>query len=201
MQTDVKRMLAYSSINHAGFILVGVRGGVRPRASQAALFYLAAYTFMVAGTFGVVTLVGPARATATTPSTTTGPGARASRCWRSRFTVFLLAQAGVPFTSGFFAKFYVIGAAVEAGSFWLALIAMLSAVISAFLYLRIVVTMYMGDDEESAPVGDPGRRAGRGRHRAGRLPGRHHRGRGLAGAAHRGCARRSSGALRVAVTT
>jgi NADH-quinone oxidoreductase subunit N len=67
-------------------------------------------------------------------------------------TVFLFAQAGVPLTSGFFAKFYVIAAAVDAGSTWLAVVAMLSSVISAFLYLRITVSLYMGDvDEAPAP--------------------------------------------------
>ena len=65
------------------------------------------------------------------------------------FTIFLLAQAGVPLTSGFFAKFYVLEAAVDASSYWLALVAMLTAVIAAFLYLRIIVAMYMG-----APDGD-----------------------------------------------
>ena len=70
------------------------------------------------------------------------------------FAVFLLAQAGVPFTSGFLAKFYVIGAAVDADSYALAIIAMLSAVVSAFIYLRIIVAMYMTDTEEGAePAG------------------------------------------------
>ena len=73
------------------------------------------------------------------------------------FTIFLLAQAGVPFTSGFLAKFYVIGAAVDADSYALAILAMLAAVVSAYLYLRIVVAMYMSaDDEEGAPA--PGER-------------------------------------------
>jgi NADH-quinone oxidoreductase subunit N len=69
------------------------------------------------------------------------------------FTVFLLAQAGVPLTSGFLAKFYVIGAAVEARSYVLAVIAMVSAVVSAYLYLRVVVAMYMTDDEAGAAAG------------------------------------------------
>jgi NADH-quinone oxidoreductase subunit N len=69
------------------------------------------------------------------------------------FTVLLLAQAGVPFTSGFFAKFQIIGAAVDARSFWLAVVAMLSAVISAFLYLRLVVAMWMKDPADAAAVG------------------------------------------------
>jgi NADH-quinone oxidoreductase subunit N len=150
VQTDVKRMMAYSSINHAGWVLVGVQAAT-DQGVEAALFYLASYTFLVAGTFGIITLVGR-----------TGDGHHNLDDYaglsRSRpglallLTVFLLAQAGVPLTSGFFAKFYVITAAVDAGSTSLAVIAMVSSVISAFLYLRIIVTMYMGDPEE-APAG------------------------------------------------
>ena len=147
VQTDVKRMLAYSSINHAGFILVGVRGRVRRRACRRALFYLAAYTFMVGGTFGVVTARRPAGRRPPRLDDYRGLSRR-EPLLALAFTVFLLAQAGVPLTSGFLAKFYVIAAAVEARSYWLALVAMLSAVISAFLYLRIVLTMYAGADDE-----------------------------------------------------
>jgi NADH-quinone oxidoreductase subunit N len=149
VQTDVKRMMAYSSINHAGFVLVGVEAGTR-QGVQAALFYLGTYTFLIAGTFGVITLVGR-----------TGDGHHQLDDYRglSRtrpavalvMTVFLLAQAGVPLTSGFFAKFYVVTAAVDAGSTWLAVIAMLSTVISAFIYLRITVNLYMTDPEEAGP--------------------------------------------------
>ncbi len=142
VQTDVKRMLAYSSINHAGFILIGVQAAT-DEGVTAALFYLAAYTFMVAGAFGVVTVVGRR-----------GDGhhhlddyqglARRQPLLALVFAIFLLAQAGVPLTSGFLAKFYVVEAAIEARSFWLALVAMVSAVVSAFLYLRIVLVMYAG---------------------------------------------------------
>jgi NADH-quinone oxidoreductase subunit N len=145
VQTDVKRMLAYSSINHAGFILLGVEAASADGVS-AALFYLAAYTFMVGGAFAVVTVIGQR-----------GDGHHALADYKGlsrrepllalAFAVFLLAQAGTPLTSGFLAKFYVIDAAIEARSFWLALVAMLSAVISAYLYLRIVLTMYVGPDE------------------------------------------------------
>lgn len=148
VQTNVKRMLAYSSIAHAGYVLVGVQAAAE-QGTEAALFYLAAYTFMVAGAFGVVTLVGR-----------TGDGhhnlddyrglASARPLLALVLTVFLLAQAGVPFTSGFFAKFYVISAAVDTGETGLAIVAMLAAVIAAYLYLRIVVAMYMGDTETSA---------------------------------------------------
>lgn len=153
VQTNVKRMLAYSSISHAGFILVGVHAA-SDRGTSAALFYLLAYTFMVAGSFGVVTVVGRR-----------GDGHHSLEDYRglSRtrpglalvFAVFLLAQAGVPFTGGFLAKFYVVNAAVDAGDEVLGLIAMVSAVIAAYLYLRIVVAMYFegGDAADGAAAG------------------------------------------------
>lgn len=148
VQTNVKRMMAYSSINHAGFVLVGVQVAT-DQGVEAALFYLATYTFLIAGTFGVITLVGRR-----------GDGHHHLDDYRGLgrhrpglallLTVFLFAQAGVPLTSGFFAKFYVIVAAVDGGSTSLAVIAMLSSVISAFLYLRITVSLYMSDDEAPA---------------------------------------------------
>jgi NADH-quinone oxidoreductase subunit N len=152
VQTDVKRMMAYSSINHAGFILVGVQAAT-PEGVEAALFYLATYAFLIAGTFGVITLVGRTGDGHHALSDYKGLGHR-SPILAAVLAVFLFAQAGVPLTSGFFAKFEVINAAVDAGSVWLAVIAMLSAVVSAFFYLRIVATMYMSDEEESAPVRD-----------------------------------------------
>jgi NADH-quinone oxidoreductase subunit N len=143
-------MMAYSSINHAGFVLVGVQVATA-QGVESALFYLATYTFLIAGTFGVITLVGR-----------TGDGHHSLDDYRglgrSRpalalvLTVFLFAQAGVPLTSGFFAKFYVIVAAVDGGSTSLAVIAMLSSVISAYLYLRITVSLYMGDADASEPA-------------------------------------------------
>jgi NADH-quinone oxidoreductase subunit N len=145
VQTDVKRMLAYSSISHAGFVLVGVQAAT-DRGIEAALFYLGAYTFMVAGSFGVVTIVG--RKGDIGHNLTDYRGLSKDRPVLALvFALFLFAQAGVPLTSGFFAKFYVITAAVDAGSTWLAAVAMLSSVIAAFLYLRIVVAMYMEADE------------------------------------------------------
>src|SRR5215471_3503003 len=150
VQTDVKRMMAYSSINHAGFVLVGVEAATR-QGVQAALFYLATYTFLIAGTFGVITLVG--RKGDARHSLDDYKGLSRTRPLLALvLTVFLLAQAGVPLTSGFFAKFYVITAAVDSGSAWLAVVAMLSTVISAFLYLRITVSLYMseGEDTETA---------------------------------------------------
>ena len=148
VQTNVKRMLAYSSIAHAGYVLVGVQAATADGV-EAALFYLATYTFMVAGSFGIVSLVGR-----------TGDGHHNLDDYRGLastqpflalvLAIFLFAQAGVPLTSGFFAKFYVIAAAVDAGSTSLAIVAMLAAVVAAYLYLRIVVSMYMADSYEAA---------------------------------------------------
>jgi NADH-quinone oxidoreductase subunit N len=152
IQTDVKRMLAYSSISHAGFILVGVQAA-SAEGTAAALFYLLAYTFMVLGSFAIVALVGPASDGSHDISTFRGLSSRRPALALT-FTVFLLAQAGVPLTSGFFAKFYVIESAVDAKSYALGVIAMVSAVIAAFLYLRVIVAMYLSEPEgEIAPAG------------------------------------------------
>ena len=152
VQTNVKRMLAYSSINHAGFLLVGIQAA--GRGTAAVLFYLAAYTFMVAGSFGVVTIVGG-----------TGDSHHSLESYRGlsrrrpalalAFTLFLLAQAGVPFTAGFLAKLGVIQAAASTHNWSLAIIAMLTAVVSAFLYLRIIVSMYF--EPASADEVEPAR--------------------------------------------
>jgi NADH-quinone oxidoreductase subunit N len=145
VQTDVKRMLAYSAINHAGFILLGVVAA--GKGVSAALFYLATYTFMVAGSFGIVTVMSKRGDVSTSLEDFTGLGRR-EPLLAFAFAIFLFAQAGVPLTSGFFAKFYVLQAAIQAGYWHLALVAMLSAVISAYLYLRIVVAMYMAGGED-----------------------------------------------------
>ena len=158
VQSNVKRMMAYSSINHAGFILMAVEAG-SARGNSAVLFYIAAYTFMVAGSFGVITLIGR-----------TGDGRHSISDYRGLahtnpllaaiFTVLLLAQAGVPFTAGFFAKFYAITAAVDASSWPLALVAMVTATIAAFLYLRLVAAMFMSGADD----GDEGARPSRASH-------------------------------------
>jgi NADH-quinone oxidoreductase subunit N len=154
VQTDVKRMLAYSSIAHAGYVLVGFEAATN-RGIAGALFYLFAYAFMVVGSFGVVTVVSRRGDDEHSLESFRGLASRRPAL-AFAFTVFLLAQAGVPLTSGFLAKFYVISAAVEAHSYALAIIAMVAAVIAAFFYLRLIVVMYMaapeGDEAEGAPV-------------------------------------------------
>jgi NADH-quinone oxidoreductase subunit N len=153
-QTNVKRMLAYSSIAHAGFMLAAVQavgvdeGSSSERGAEALLFYLLAYAITVAGTFGVATLVGAGNGRG-------GDGAHTLDDYvglsRSRpllaglMAVLLFSQAGIPFTSGFLAKFRVIVASVDSGAYVLAGVAMLSAVVAAFLYLRILVSMFLID--------------------------------------------------------
>jgi len=148
VQRDAKRMLAYSSISHAGFILVGVQAA-SARGTAAVVFYAAAYTFLVIGSFAVLTVVSGKGDRATSLDDLDGLADRRPAL-AFAFTIFLLAQAGVPLTTGFVAKIEVIGAAVEARSYWLAIIAMLTAVISSFLYLRIVLAMYVGKSSEEA---------------------------------------------------
>jgi len=154
VQTDVKRMMAYSSISHAGFILVGVQAATA-RGTSAALFYLAAYTFMVGGTFGVITLVGRRGDDHHDLSDYRGL-ARSRPVLAVVFALFLMAQAGVPPTSGFFAKFGVMSAAVEGGAYWLAIVAMVASVIGAFVYLRLIVTMFGAAEGDDAHAGAAG---------------------------------------------
>ncbi|MEM9468128.1 MAG: NADH-quinone oxidoreductase subunit N [Actinomycetota bacterium] len=150
VQRDAKRMLAYSSISHAGFILVGVQAA-SDAGTASVVFYAVAYTFLVIGSFGVLAVVSGDGDRATSLDDLNGLGQRRPALALA-FTVFLLAQAGVPLTSGFVAKFEVIGAAVEARSYWLAVAAMITAVVSAFLYLRIVLSMYLGEADADAPA-------------------------------------------------
>jgi len=148
VQTDVKRMLAYSSITHAGYVLIGLQAAT-DRGIAGSLFYLLAYTFMVLGSFAVVTLVGQRGDDAHDIESYRGL-AKTSPGLALAFTAFLLAQAGVPFTAGFLAKFYVIGAAVESRSYALAVIGMMAAVVATFFYLRVIVVMYMGGENADA---------------------------------------------------
>ena len=145
VQSDIKRMLAYSSISHAGYVLIGLQAA-SDNGIAGSLFYLLAYTFMVLGSFAVITIVGRRGDADHDLSAYRGLAARRPALAMA-FTIFLLAQAGVPFTTGFLAKFYVISAAVEARSYALGLIGMLSAVIAAFFYLRITVLMYAQPSE------------------------------------------------------
>jgi NADH-quinone oxidoreductase subunit N len=149
-QRDVKRMLAYSSINHAGFILLGVEAATT-RGVSASLYYLFAYTFMTIGSFAVVTVLG--REGDGDHDLTRYRGlARRQPVLALSFAVLLLAQAGVPFTTGLWAKLQVVLATISAGAVPLAVIAMVTAAIAAFFYLRVAVLMYApGADHSEQP--------------------------------------------------
>jgi NADH-quinone oxidoreductase subunit N len=145
VQPNVKRMLAYSSINHAGFILLGLQAGTRQGVS-ASLYYLFVYSFLVLGSFGVVALVG-GPGDADTDVTAFRGLARRNPLLALSFAVLLLGQAGAPFTTGFFGKLYVLQASVGAHSWALAAISMASAGIAVFFYLRVTLAMYRNDGE------------------------------------------------------
>jgi NADH-quinone oxidoreductase subunit N len=151
VQTDVKRMLAYSSISHAGYVMIGVQAATDDGTS-ASLFYLLAYALMVFGSFAVVTVVASRGDEAHGLDTYRGLAAR-QPVVAGLLTLFLLAQAGVPLTGGFVAKLSVFDAAVDARQYALVLVGMLAAAVAAFVYLRIVLAMYAPDDD--TPVGAP----------------------------------------------
>jgi NADH-quinone oxidoreductase subunit N len=151
VQTDVKRMLAYSSISHAGYVLIGVQAATA-KGTSAALFYVMVYAVMIIGSFAVVTVV--ARTGDDRHSLAEYRGLASTRpVLAGLLTLFLLAQAGVPLTGGFVAKLAVFSAAVSARQYSLALIGMLAAVIGAYVYLRIVLAMYAPAEGETAPAG------------------------------------------------
>ncbi len=141
-QRDVKRMLAYSSINHAGFILLGVSAGTA-RGASASLYYLFAYMFMTVGSFAIVTVLGRDGDTDHDLSRYRGLAGR-QPVLALALAVLLLAQAGAPFTTGLWAKLQVVFAAVSAGEVPLGVIAMVTAVVAAYFYLRVAVLMYAG---------------------------------------------------------
>jgi NADH-quinone oxidoreductase subunit N len=155
-QDNVKRMLAYSSIAHTGYILVGLAAyaGGQATGLSAILFYGAAYTFMNMGAFAVVTALQRRPGVSSQISTFAGLGRRDP--WLGALmALFLLSLTGIPPLAGFWAKAYVILAAIQAGG-WLtalAVLAMINAAAAAFYYLRVVVYMYMRDSvEETAPT-------------------------------------------------
>ncbi|MBB1254264.1 NADH-quinone oxidoreductase subunit NuoN [Streptomyces sp. OF3] len=149
-QTDVKRLLAYSSIAHAGFILAGVVA-VNPQGISSVLFYLLAYSFVTLGAFAVVTLVRDAGGEATHLSKWAGLGRR-SPLVAAVFAIFLLAFAGIPLTSGFVGKFAVFKAAAEGGAGVLVVVGVLSSAVAAFFYLRVIVLMFFSEPAAEGPT-------------------------------------------------
>ncbi|MFJ8166421.1 NADH-quinone oxidoreductase subunit NuoN [Streptomyces sp. NPDC096136] len=149
-QTDVKRLLAYSSIAHAGFILAGVIA-TSAQGVQSVLFYLGAYSFVTIGAFAVVTLVRDAGGEATHLSKWAGLGRR-SPLTAAVFAVFLLAFAGIPLTSGFAGKFAVFKAAAEGGAGALVVVGVISSAIAAFFYIRVIVLMFFSEPKADGPT-------------------------------------------------
>jgi NADH-quinone oxidoreductase subunit N len=139
-QTDMKRMLAYSSIAHAGFLLIGVAALSRAGLS-AAMFYLAAYAIATLGAFAIISMVRDANGEASRLSQWAGLGRR-SPVAAAAFALFLLAFAGIPLTSGFIGKFSVFAAGVAAGDAWVVVLAVLASAVSAFFYIRVIVLMF-----------------------------------------------------------
>jgi NADH-quinone oxidoreductase subunit N len=144
-QSNLKRMLAYSSVAHVGYMLVGLVAGGTPGAG-AVLFYLLAYTFTTAGAFGAIALCERARGEAVDVRDYAGLGRRHPLLALS-LSLFLLSLIGIPPLAGFVGKFYVFGSAVRAGYVWLAVIAVLNSAVAAYYYLRVIIHMYMQEPE------------------------------------------------------
>ena len=145
-QTNIKRMLAYSSIAHAGYVLIGLAAANNDGISSAML-YLLVYCVMNIGAFGAVILAKTENGESLMISDYAGLGTR-KPLLAMFMSVMLLSLAGFPPTAGFVGKFYIFKAAVGAGHIWLVIIGAVNTAISAFYYLRVVVTMYMREPEE-----------------------------------------------------
>ena len=153
VQRNVRRMLAYSSIAHAGYLLMAMAAG-NDTGKGAILFYLLTYALTSVGAFGVTALVATRERTNDDLSDYAGLAKR-QPLLAFLMTVFLLSLGGFPPTAGFVGKWYLFSAAVNAGSYALAIIGVLTSVVSVFFYLRVVVMMYMSDETSTAPVTEP----------------------------------------------
>jgi len=150
VQDNVKRLLAYSSIAHAGYLLVAF-AALPENGIPAAMFYTAAYAFTNIGAFAVVSHFGGAGERRVTMEDYAGLGKR-SPLLAATLTLFLLSLIGIPMTAGFFAKFYVFSAAIKANLVGLTVIGFLNSAIAAYYYLRIIVVMYMREERDDSPV-------------------------------------------------
>jgi NADH-quinone oxidoreductase subunit N len=149
-QTDIKRILAYSSISHAGFLLVGLVDVTRKDSIQSVLFYLVAYGFTAAAAFGLLMLVRDADGEATQLSQWAGL-ARKSPAAAMLMSLLLLSMAGIPLTSGFAAKFIVFRSAYHTAP-ELVVIGLIASAVAAFFYLRIIVLMFFAEPPENGPT-------------------------------------------------
>jgi NADH-quinone oxidoreductase subunit N len=155
-QTNLKRMLAYSSIAHAGYILMAVAAAADPTqadaAAKAALVYLLSYTFTNLGAFAVVAAVEKDDGTGTDITDLTGL-ARSKPILAAMMAIFMLSLTGIPLTAGFTGKWFIFQSSIDAGLFPLAIVGVLTSVVSAYYYVRIIVTMYLLDGAGDPAVG------------------------------------------------
>jgi NADH-quinone oxidoreductase subunit N len=149
-QTDVKRMVAYSSVAHAGFLLLGAMS-ITAAGTSGTLFYLLAYGFNTLAIFGVISLVRDADGEATHLSQWAGLAKR-SPVVAGVMTFLLLGLAGIPLTSGFTSKFAVFSAALSDGMTPLVIIALVASAVAAFFYLRVIVLMYFSEPAADGPA-------------------------------------------------
>jgi NADH-quinone oxidoreductase subunit N len=149
-QKNVKRMLAYSSIAHAGYVLIGVLAATED-GLWAVLYYLFAYTFITLGAFGTVILLERREYAGETYADYAGL-ARRSPFLAAMMLIFMLALTGIPPTGGFFGKIYLFAAAVESGWIWVAVVGVITSAISLYYYMGIVVQMYLKDAQEDTPL-------------------------------------------------
>jgi NADH-quinone oxidoreductase subunit N len=154
-QDNLKRMLAYSSVAHAGYILVALASSSGD-GTAAAMFYLAAYALMNIGAFAVVIHIAGKGERHLRIEDLAGLGQR-QPLTAAMLTIFLLSLIGVPLTGGFFGKFYIFRAALESNLVWLTVLGLLNSAVAAYYYLRLLVVMYMYEPGEVAnSVGAPG---------------------------------------------
>jgi NADH-quinone oxidoreductase subunit N len=149
-QENVKRMLAYSSIAHAGYVLIGVLA-VSQIGLWSVIYYLLAYTFITLGAFGTVILLERREYAGETAADYAGL-ARRSPFLAAMMLLFMIALTGIPPTGGFVGKFYLFAAAVQAGWSWVAVIGVVTSAISLYYYFRIVLNMYLRDSGQTTPV-------------------------------------------------
>ena len=150
VQQNVKRLLAYSSIAHAGYLLVAF-ASLPDNGIPAAMFYTASYAAMNVGAFAVVSHIAGAGERYVTLDDYAGLGRR-SPLLAATLTIFLLSLIGIPMTGGFFAKFYVFSAALQANLIGLTIIGVLNSAVGAYYYLRIIVVIYMREAREEIPA-------------------------------------------------
>ena len=148
-QTNIKRMLAYSSIAHAGYMLIGIAAG-KSLGQQGILFYLVSYMFTNIGAFGVIALLEKERGEFTSYTDYAGLSSR-KPLLTGLFALFMFTLIGIPPFSGFIGKYYLFASAVQAHMTWLAVLGVVTSLISTYYYLRVVVVMYFNEPGDLQP--------------------------------------------------